>query len=78
MRYATAAALRAALDQRLVTEANTAGTDIARLRRRVTFERLLVRFALADGELGLNGGAAVVVRMADRQRKTKDIGLAAP
>lgn len=78
MRYATAAALRAALDQRLVTEANTSGTDIARLRRRVTFERLLVRFALVDGERWvLKGGAAVEVRMTDRARTTKDIDLAA-
>ena len=78
MKYANAAALRAALDQRLVTEANTSRSDIARLRRRVTFERLLVRFALADGERWvLKGGAAVEVRMADRARTTKDIDLAA-
>ena len=78
MKYATAAALRAALDQRLVTEANTSGTDLTRLRRRVTFERLLVRFALADSERWvLKGGAAVEVRMADRARTTKDIDLAA-
>lgn len=70
MRYATAAALRAALDQRLVAEANTSGTDIARLRRRVAFERLLVRFALVDGERWvLKDGAAVEVRMADRARR---------
>jgi len=43
-----------------------------------TFERLLVRFALADGERWvLKGGAAVEVRMADRARTTKDIDLAA-
>ena len=50
MKYANAAALRAALDQRLVTEANSSRTDIARLRRRVIFERRLVRFALAGGD----------------------------
>lgn len=78
MKYATAAALRAALEQRLVTEANTSGIDIARLRRRVTFERLLVRFALDGGERWvLKGGAAVEVRMTDRARTTKDIDLAA-
>lgn len=78
MRYATAGALRAALDQRLVAQANETGTDVARLRRRVTFERLLVRFALADGDRWvLKGGAAVEVRMTDRARSTRDLDLAA-
>jgi hypothetical protein len=78
MRYANAAALRTALDQRLVTEANSSGTDIARLRRRVTFERLLVRFALAGADRWvLKGGAAVEMRVADRARTTKDLDLAA-
>ena len=78
MKYASAAALRAALDQRLVTQANTSGTDIARLRRRVTFERLLVRFALAGADRWvLKGGAAVEMRIADRARTTKDLDLAA-
>jgi hypothetical protein len=36
MKYSNAAALRTALDQRLLTEANTSRSDIARLRRRVT------------------------------------------
>ena len=77
MKYANAAALRAALDQRLVTEANTSGTDIARLRRRVTFERLLVRFAMAGADQWvLKGGAAVEMRIADRARTTKDLDLA--
>jgi hypothetical protein len=78
MKYANAAALRAALDQRLVTEANSSRTDIARLRRRVTFERLLVRFALAGGDRWvLKGGAAVEMRIADKARTTKDLDLAA-
>jgi hypothetical protein len=78
MKYANAAALRAALDQRLVSEANTSGTDVARLRRRVTFERLLVRFALAGADRWvLKGGAAVEMRVADRARTTKDLDLAA-
>jgi hypothetical protein len=78
MKYANAAALRTALDQRLVTEANTSRTDIARLRRRVTFERLLVRFALAGADRWvLKGGAAVEMRIADKARTTKDLDLAA-
>jgi hypothetical protein len=77
MRYATPAALRAALDQRLVQEATASGADIARLRRRVTFERILVRLALADeGRWVLKGGAAVEVRLTDRARATRDIDVA--
>lgn len=77
MRYTTPGALREALDQRLVHEANESGTDIARLRRRVMFERLLVRFAFAGDERWiLKGGAAVEVRLGDRARATKDLDLA--
>lgn len=77
MRYATSGALRAALDQRLVSQANESGTDITRLRRRVVFERLLVRFALADDSRWvLKGGAAVEIRLGDRARATKDLDLA--
>jgi hypothetical protein len=48
VRYATPAALRAAIGQRLVQQADQTGVDIVRLRRRVVFERLLVRFAYDD------------------------------
>lgn len=77
MRYATAGALRAALGQRLLRQANETNTDIARLRRRVVFERLLVRFAHADAvRWVLKGGAAVEVRLTDRARATKDLDMA--
>lgn len=77
MRYANAAALRDALDQRLVQQANETGVDIGRLRRRVVFERLLVRFALAgEGRWILKGGVAVELRLTDRARATKDLDLA--
>lgn len=77
MRYATPAALRAALDQRLLQEATATGMDIARLRRRVTFERVLVRLALDDQDRWvLKGGAAVEVRLTDRARSTKDLDVA--
>lgn len=77
MRYATARALRAALDQRLLDEASRTGRDIARLRRRVVVERLLVRFASAEeGQWVLKGGVALEVRLRDRARRTKDIDLA--
>ncbi|MGH8906360.1 MAG: hypothetical protein ACRD0K_07565 [Egibacteraceae bacterium] len=47
MRYASAAALRAALEARLAAESREAGIDLQRLRRRVVFERLLVRLVRA-------------------------------
>ncbi len=77
MRYETPAALRTALDQRLLQEATATGADIARLRRRVTFERILVRLALADEDRWvLKGGAAIEVRLVDRARATKDLDVA--
>lgn len=76
MRYASAAALRAALDQRLLTQARETRIDIARLRRRVVFERLLVRFARSDAQWILKGAAALEVRLADRARMTRDLDVA--
>lgn len=43
MKYATAAAFRQALDDRLKTEAIKTGLGIARLRKRVAFELFLRR-----------------------------------
>jgi hypothetical protein len=43
MRYATAAAFRQALDDRLKVEATKTGLGIARLRKRVAFELFLRR-----------------------------------
>lgn len=77
MRYASAAALRAAVDRRLLQQANESSVDIGRLRRRIVFERLLVRFALAGGERWvLKGGVAVEVRLTDRARATRDLDMA--
>jgi len=43
MRYATAAAFRQALDDRLKTEATRTGLPLARLRKQVAFELFLRR-----------------------------------
>ena len=43
MRYATASAFRAALDERLKTECAKTGLSITRLRKRVAFELFLRR-----------------------------------
>ncbi|MBX5490763.1 MAG: hypothetical protein IRZ14_06360 [Chloroflexi bacterium] len=43
MRYATAAAFRTALEQRLLTVARQQDVPLVRLRKLVAFERLLAR-----------------------------------
>lgn len=75
MRYASAEALRDALETRLGERAR-AGQSITRLRKRVAFERLLCRLQqVAPGRWLLKGGFALELRLADRARATKDIDL---
>jgi len=76
LRYATAGALRAALERRLVDEASATRADIARLRRRVVFERLLVRLAHDGDHWVLKGAAALEIRLVNRARTTRDIDVA--
>ncbi|MCY7303648.1 MAG: hypothetical protein LH654_11580 [Thermoleophilia bacterium] len=57
--YATPAAFRDALERRLLDRARQTDTNLERLRRRVVFERLLVRLERADpGRWILKGGMA--------------------
>jgi hypothetical protein len=75
--YATPAAFRVALDTRLANNSRETGVDLNRLRRRVVFERLLMR--LEDAQRGrwvLKGGMALEVRWRDRARATRDLDLA--
>ena len=73
--YASAAAFRAALEARLQTIAKAEGTDLQRLRRQVSFDRLLVRlFADKNAPWLLKGGYAMELRL-QRARTTKDIDL---
>jgi predicted nucleotidyltransferase component of viral defense system len=77
MRYATPAAFRAALEQRLANTARDTGTDLDRLRRRAVFERILARLAAAPDERWiLKGGFALEVRLGDRARATRDLDVA--
>lgn len=77
MSYETPAALRAALEARLVNASRATGTDLDRLRRRVVFERILARLATATGERWiLKGGFALEVRLGDRARATRDLDVA--
>ena len=43
MTYRSLAAFRQALEQRVLARARATGTDLNRLRRRVVFERILIR-----------------------------------
>jgi hypothetical protein len=77
-RYATAAAFRRALEDRLQDIAGKEGVDLQRLRRQVAFDRLLARLFQAGEPLALpwvlKGGYAMELRI-KAARTTKDIDL---
>jgi hypothetical protein len=75
MKYATAEAFRAALEDRLKNAQNET-VGLSRLRKRVVFERLLARLsAQAVGEWVLKGGFALELRFDELSRSTKDIDV---
>ena len=77
MRYASAAAFRRALDDRLLAQSQQTGRSLARLRKEVVFDRLLARLLdVAPGRWVLKGGLALDYRFGDRARTTRDIDLA--
>jgi Nucleotidyl transferase AbiEii toxin, Type IV TA system len=77
-RYATAAAFRRALEDRLQAIAGKESVDLQRLRRQVAFDRLLARlFRVGQSPLlpwVLKGGYAMELRI-KAARTTKDIDL---
>ncbi|MBM3677035.1 MAG: nucleotidyl transferase AbiEii/AbiGii toxin family protein [Actinobacteria bacterium] len=76
MRYATAAAFRQALEDRLKTEAAATGLGVARLRKRVAFELLLHRLvAVAPNRWVLKGALALDFRFDATTRPTRDMDL---
>ena len=76
MRYATAAAFRQALEDRLKTEAAATGLGIARLRKRVAFELLLNRLVtVAPDRWVLKGAVALDFRFDATTRATRDMDL---
>jgi hypothetical protein len=77
-RYRSAESLRAALETRLKQEAIATGTDLARRRRIVVFDRILARLS-TDRATGwvLKGGAVLEFRLPSRARSTRDLDLAA-
>jgi hypothetical protein len=76
MRYATAAAFRQALEDRLKTEAVKTSLSIARLRKRVAFELFLRRLvAVAPDHWVLKGALALDFRYQATTRPTRDMDL---
>ncbi len=76
MRYETATAFRMALEQRMKTEAEKTGFNLARLRKRVAFELFLRRLAqVAPDRWVLKGALALDFRLGGASRSTKDIDL---
>ena len=72
-RYRTAAAFRAALEQRLRTEGQATGVPLNRLRKEAAFHRLLARLHRAAPDLwALKGGQALIARLGIEVRATKD------
>jgi hypothetical protein len=73
--YASAAAFRVALETRLKAISTTEGIDLQRLRRQVSFDRLLARFfAEKNAPWLLKGGYAMELRLRTA-RTTKDIDI---
>jgi hypothetical protein len=76
VRYETATAFRMALEQRMKTEAERTGFNLARLRKRVAFELFLRRLAqVAPDRWVLKGALALDFRLGGASRSTKDIDL---
>lgn len=76
MKYASGAAFRMALEDRLRAESRSTGLPLSRLRMTVAFDRLLARMAASspDGWL-LKGGFALQLQLDNQARATKDIDL---
>lgn len=72
-RYQDATAFRAALEQRLRSEARALGVPLNRLRKEAAFNRLLVRLdRVAPNEWALKGGLALIFRLGAEIRGTND------
>jgi hypothetical protein len=77
VRYATPAAFRTALERRLLATSQHGRVPLARLRKLVTFDRLLARLlVVAPDRWLLKGGLALDLRLGERSRTTRDMDLA--
>ena len=76
MKYKTGSAFRRALEDRLRGNSLGSGLPLIRLRKLVTFDRLLARLHAASPEAWvLMGGFALQLRFGVRSRTTKDLDL---
>ena len=76
MRYASAAAFRSALEAHLRQRSERTGLFIVRLRKAVTFERLLARLLdVAPDRWILKGALALDFRVGVQARATMDMDL---
>lgn len=73
--YATAAAFRRGLEDRLKAQAKGRGRSLEELRREFLYQRFLALiFSVPDGHWVLKGGASLLMRLADA-RFSKDLDL---
>ena len=76
MRYNAPSAFRQALEERLKQHERRTGEPLIRLRKRITFERFMVRLQEKnDSPWILKGGFALELRLGERARMTKDLDL---
>ena len=76
MRYASGAAFRSALEDRLRSRSRASGVGHVRLRKTVVFDRLLARLvAVAPERWFLKGALALDFRFAGASRTTMDVDL---
>jgi len=76
MSYATSAAFRQALEQRLLSHSRSSGQPVGRLRKTVAFDRLLARLVAVGADRWiLKGALALELRLGSQARATKDVDL---
>lgn len=76
MRYKSARDFRKALEERLRQRASQEGIPLLRLRKRVVFERCMVRLQAEEpSPWVLKGGFALELRLDNSARMTKDLDL---
>ena len=76
MKYKSPTAFRQALEERLRQYERQTGEPLIRLRKRITFERIMVRLQeKKDSPWVLKGGFALELRLGERARMTKDLDL---
>jgi len=74
-KYGSATGMRMALEERLQKISKDEAIDIIKLRRHVSFDRLLARiFFSAPEDIIVKGGYAIELRL-DYARTTKDVDI---